>query len=131
LTIIFITLTGFVSLQWWINHKRGQFQRANLQIQQLGVAIQTVTDLSGNIPGPTYKDAIIAILQYPDLHKRFLEPYYADILTGTDPWGMPMIYIISSDHCSAIIRSSGSNRKDEGGSGDDIEYRIDNDRKIK
>jgi len=100
-----------------IDQKRTDLLRHQMMV--FAVAMDRFACMEQRYPGPTLTDSIRAVRQHPDLRADYGGPRDIE-LSGTDTWGRPMIFEWH-DANSFRIRSCGPNRRDDGGSGDDIE----------
>ena len=92
------------------------------QLSSFTVALRMYACLSEEFPGRTYGDAVAAMLKEPVIAEALRGMCSEPILNGRDVWGHTLVYSVSDDGQSALIRSYGPNGRDDAGKADDIQY---------
>ncbi len=79
----------------------------------------------GKTPPPTLAEFMRAWEQRTSDDDDDSPKYCKWLKSGKDPWGSPFHYDVDTEDKMLTIRSFGPNRKDEFGSGDDVQHRYD------
>jgi hypothetical protein len=115
----------------WIaieNAKRDELTRREQTLRQMDVFMRFLSSFSDRASGVDFTDlqSVATALKDDEAWGGYTASSYKMVLQNKDAWGEPFKYFIhpKGEATLAVLRSTGPNRRDDGGTGDDIEVEV-------
>ena len=95
---------------------RAKAKAAQLQLDSLAAAVELYHSDVGHYP--TKDQGLTALIKEPPSVEGWTGPYTRDPKSLVDPWGRPILYVVSADDARFSVQSLGADGKPGGSSVD-------------
>lgn len=123
---LFVLLLVLFFAYWTYDcHFRPKYDHTHTrQVNNFGSALTNFADAKGYFPGPTLTDAVAQMEAFERESGQDFRLDWSVYKRNKTVWGGPFVYELKSAGNVAVFRSTGRNRRDNGGRGDDLQRTV-------